>query len=43
MKTYGGMDVYIHIFLTSALAGAEWLVYAPAALTQGKEPALPIG
>jgi hypothetical protein len=24
MKAYGGEDVYIHIFLTSALAGGEW-------------------
>jgi hypothetical protein len=24
MKVYGGMDVYIHIFLTSALVGGEW-------------------
>jgi hypothetical protein len=24
MKTYGGMHVQIHIFLTSALAGGEW-------------------
>jgi hypothetical protein len=24
MKTYGGVGVYIHIFLTSALAGGEW-------------------
>jgi hypothetical protein len=24
MKVYGGADVYIHIFLTSALAGGEW-------------------
>jgi hypothetical protein len=24
MKTCGGVDVYIHIFLTSALAGGEW-------------------
>jgi hypothetical protein len=23
MKAYGGVDVYIHIFLTSALAGGE--------------------
>jgi hypothetical protein len=23
MKVYGGVDVYIHIFLTSALAGGE--------------------
>jgi hypothetical protein len=25
MKAYGGVDVYIHNFLTSALAGDEWL------------------
>jgi hypothetical protein len=24
MKVYGGVDVQIHIFLTSALAGGEW-------------------
>jgi hypothetical protein len=24
MKAYGGVDVQIHIFLTSALAGGEW-------------------
>jgi hypothetical protein len=24
MKMYGGVDVYIHIFLTSALVGGEW-------------------
>jgi hypothetical protein len=24
MKAYGGMDVLIHIFLTSALVGGEW-------------------
>jgi hypothetical protein len=23
MKVYGGVDVYIHVFLTSALAGGE--------------------
>jgi hypothetical protein len=25
MKAYGGVDVYIHIFLTQALSGGEWL------------------
>jgi hypothetical protein len=24
MKTYEGVDVQIHIFLTSALVGGEW-------------------
>jgi hypothetical protein len=24
MKTYGGVDVYIHVFLTSAPFGGEW-------------------
>jgi hypothetical protein len=24
MKAYGGVDVQIHIFFTSALAGGEW-------------------
>jgi hypothetical protein len=24
MTAYGGVDVYIHIFLTSALVGVEW-------------------
>jgi hypothetical protein len=26
MNAYGGVDVQIHIFLTSALAGGEWTV-----------------
>jgi hypothetical protein len=30
MKAYGGVDVYIHIFLTSALAGGEWSASLPA-------------
>jgi hypothetical protein len=29
MKTYGGMDVQIRVFLTSALVGGEWLASRP--------------
>jgi hypothetical protein len=29
MKAYGGVDVYSHIFLTSALAGGEWSASRP--------------
>jgi hypothetical protein len=29
MKTYGGVDVYIHVFLTSALLGGERSVSRP--------------
>jgi hypothetical protein len=36
MKTYGGVDVYIHIFLTSALAGGEWLDSRPGRFTPGE-------
>jgi hypothetical protein len=33
MKAYGGVDVYIHIFLTSALARGEWSVLRPGLFT----------
>jgi hypothetical protein len=33
MKAYGGMDVYIHIFLTSELAGGEWSASCPGRFT----------
>jgi hypothetical protein len=36
MKTYGGVDVYIHIFLTSALIRGEWSASRPGRLTPGK-------
>jgi hypothetical protein len=29
MKAYGGVDEYIHIFLTSALARGEWSASRP--------------
>jgi hypothetical protein len=38
MKAYGGVDVQVHIFLTSALAGGEWLVLPP-----GERGPVPIG
>jgi hypothetical protein len=36
MKAKGGVDVYIHIFLTSALAGGERLASGPGCFTSGK-------
>jgi hypothetical protein len=33
MKAYGGMDVQIHIFLTSALTGGEWSDSCPSRFT----------
>jgi hypothetical protein len=39
MKTYGGVDLYTHVFFTSALVGAELLVSHPQLLYRlGKEP-----
>jgi hypothetical protein len=35
MKTYGGVDVQIHIFLTSALVGGEWSASRPCRFTPG--------
>jgi hypothetical protein len=35
MKVYGGVDVYIHIFLTSALVGSEWSASHPGRFTTG--------
>jgi hypothetical protein len=36
MKAYGGVDVWIHIFLTSALAGGEWPASHPCHFTGGE-------
>jgi hypothetical protein len=35
MKAYEEVDVYIHIFLTSALAGGEWSASRPGRFTPG--------
>jgi hypothetical protein len=36
MKAYGGLDVLIHIFLTSALFGGEWSASRPVRFTAGE-------
>jgi hypothetical protein len=36
MKAYGGVNVYIHIFLTSATAGGEWSASRACRFTPGK-------
>jgi hypothetical protein len=33
MKMYGGVDVYIHAFLTLALVGDEWSASRPSRFT----------
>jgi hypothetical protein len=43
MKAYGGVDVQMHIFLTSALVGGEWSASHLAASPLGKETPIPIG
>jgi hypothetical protein len=36
MKTYGEVDVQIHVSLTSALVGGEWSVSRPGRFTPGE-------
>jgi hypothetical protein len=36
MKACGGLDVYIHIFLTSSLAGGEWSSSRPGRSASGE-------
>jgi hypothetical protein len=36
MKKYGRVDVYIHIFLTSALLGGEWSASRSCRFTPGE-------
>jgi hypothetical protein len=35
-KTYGGVDVQAHVFVTSALVGSEWSASSPARSTPGE-------
>jgi hypothetical protein len=37
MKAYGGVDVYIHVFLTSALLGGEWSASHPCRFNPGEK------
>jgi hypothetical protein len=36
MKAYGEVDIYIHIFLTSALVAGEWSASCPDRFTPGE-------
>jgi hypothetical protein len=36
MKAYGGVELWIHIFLTSTLAGGEWSTPRPCRFTPGE-------
>jgi hypothetical protein len=36
MKAYGGVDVYIHIFLISAPVGGQWSASRPGRFTYGE-------
>jgi hypothetical protein len=36
MKTYMGVDVYVHIFFTSALVAGQWSASRPCRFTPGE-------
>jgi hypothetical protein len=38
MEAYGGVDVEIHVFMTSALVEVSGHLHNPAALSPGKVP-----
>jgi hypothetical protein len=42
MKAYGGVDIYIHIFLTSVLAGGELSNSQPGRFTPEERVLVPI-
>jgi len=37
MKTYGGVDMYLHVFLTSVVDGGEWSASRSSHFTPGEE------
>jgi hypothetical protein len=36
MKTYGGVDIQIHVLLSCALVGGEWTISRPSHFTPGE-------
>jgi hypothetical protein len=42
MKTYGGVEVQLHPFFTTAVNGNEWSAGRPAALPEVKDSSAPI-
>jgi hypothetical protein len=42
MKAYGGVDINIHIFLTSGLPGGEWSASRPGCFTPGEITQYPL-
>jgi hypothetical protein len=36
-KAYGGVDVYIHVFVTSTLVEGEWSISRPCPFTPGEK------
>jgi hypothetical protein len=43
MKAYGGANIQIHIFLTSALAGGEWSASRAGRFNPWERGLVPIG
>jgi hypothetical protein len=41
MKTYGGVEAWLHSFLTSGLVGDEWSISRPGRFTTWKETRYP--
>jgi hypothetical protein len=43
MKEYGGVDVYLHVLLTSPLDAGKWSASRLGSFTPGEELPVPIG
>jgi hypothetical protein len=41
-ETYGGLEVLLHVFLTSALGGDEWSASRPNRFIPGEGTPIPI-